>query len=270
MLKYLVCGAFAAALALPGTAQAWTFSASGSAACDRASGQYLVTWTIDNSSEPEVLTITASNRAAVPTGATVGARASSTFTESVAGNTSGSLGLTVSGNWPSDSRARTRGTSVSLAGDCTAPPPPAPPPPVTTMGDDCPNLEGVQGSVPEGWMLNDKGECVEKPTAPPPAPVVQAAPPPAAAPVPAPAPTPPATEPATEGVLGATVRPVFPRAKPKSPAKKAKAKVKRKAKVKAKVKKKVRVKVKAAKLQPCAPGTRRWKGRCAPIVKGNG
>jgi hypothetical protein len=267
MFKHRLCGAFIVALALPGTAQAWSFSASGSAVCDQSSGQYVVTWTIDNSSEPQQLTITSSNRSAVPGGSTVPAHGSSAFSESLAGTMAGSLQLTVSGNWPSDSRGRTRSASVSLAGDCQAPPPPpppppppSPPPPVVAMSDDCPNLPDLQGSVPEGMVKDESGNCVSRPTAPPPT-VVQVQPP-APEPAPQPAPQPAPAEPSA-GVLGATFVPKVTRDKRTSrPAKKAK-RPKAKIKMKAKVKGKVAVK-------RCAPGTRLWQGRCAPIVKGKG
>jgi hypothetical protein len=232
MKKFIVLPLIALALAVPATANAWTYSIAGSAACNAQTGQYDVLWTVDNSSEPDVLTIRSSNRAAVPTGVTVGARASSTFTESVAGGTSGSLGLTVSGNWPSDSRERTRGTSVSLAGDCTAPrppppPPPAPAPPPTTMGDDCPNLDGVQGSVPEGMIKDSENNCVTRPTPTEPQPTISSPPAaPAATPVVAPAVVAPAiitTQP-TEGVARATKTKVKRKAAPKAAPKAKKAK----------------------------------------------
>jgi hypothetical protein len=179
------------ALALPEVASAWNFSVSGSASCDAQAGEYVVSWTVDNSGEDEDFTITASDRGAVPTGSTVSAYGSGSFSEHLPGSTSGDVSLTVSGNWPSDLGGQTNSASVSLAGDCAPPPvdvcpniegvqttiPPgmikdangncvvaAPP----TMSDDCPNLPGIQGSVPEGMIKDANGDCVPRPTAPPP------------------------------------------------------------------------------------------------------
>jgi len=74
------------------------------------------------------------------------------------------------------------------------------------MSDDCPNLDGIQGSVPEGMIRDDAGNCVPRPApsedAPPPA---AAAPP---APVVATTESPPAQAtqppPVTSGVVGVT------------------------------------------------------------------
>jgi hypothetical protein len=162
---------------------------SGSANCDTQTGEYVISWTVNNSSEPEALTITSSSRAAVS--GSVAARSSATFTERLPGTSSGALSLTVSGNWPSHTPAFTSSTSVSLSGDCTRPPedvcpniegvqtsvPPGmikdasgncvtPPPP--PMSDDCPNIPGIQGSVPEGMIKDANGDCVTRPTSSPP------------------------------------------------------------------------------------------------------
>jgi hypothetical protein len=174
-----VLGMVSALCFAPG-ALAWTFSASGSVACDTATGQHVVTWTIDNRSEPQTLTIRDSNRAAVPVGSTTPARATRQYTERLAGSTTGTVTLTVKGNWPSDTYLRTRTASVTLSAVCAADVCPnlggvqqqiptglvkdeqghcVPPPPI----DICPNIEGIQTQVPSGMVKNDAGACVPPP-----------------------------------------------------------------------------------------------------------
>jgi hypothetical protein len=172
-------GILAALCFAPG-ALAWTFSASGSVACDTATGQHVITWTVDNRTEPETLTIRASNRGSVPVGSTVAARAVRQYTERLAGSTTGTITLTVKGNWPSDSTQRTRSATVTLSAACLADVCPnlggvqqqvptglvkdaagncVPPPPT----DVCPNIEGVQTQVPSGMIKNAAGDCVPPP-----------------------------------------------------------------------------------------------------------
>jgi hypothetical protein len=131
-------------------ALAWTFSGSGSATCDRSTGEHVITWSIDNRTEPEALTIRESSRSSVAVGSTVAARSVRQYTEQVAGSTTGTLTLTVKGNWPSDRTLRTRIASVTLTATCLA--------------DVCPNLAGVQEQVPSGLVKDTAGNCVTPPT----------------------------------------------------------------------------------------------------------
>jgi hypothetical protein len=131
-------------------ALAWTFSGSGSATCDRSTGEHVITWSIDNRTEPEALTIRESSRSSVAVGSTVAARSVRQYTERVAGSTTGALTLTVKGNWPSDRTLRTRIASVTLTATC--------------LTDVCPNLTGVQEQVPSGLVKDTAGNCVTPPT----------------------------------------------------------------------------------------------------------
>jgi hypothetical protein len=131
-------------------ALAWTFSGSGSATCDRSAGEHVITWSIDNRTEPEALTIRESSRSSVAVGSTVAARSVRQYTERVAGSTTGALTLTVKGNWPSDRTLRTRIASATLTATCLA--------------DVCPNLVGVQEQVPSGLVKDTAGNCVTPPT----------------------------------------------------------------------------------------------------------
>jgi hypothetical protein len=192
--KWAVTLAAFVALAIPEVASAWSFSVSGASRCDAQTGEYVISWKVDNSGEKEDLTITASDRSAVAVGSTVAASSSSTFTERKPGTTSGTESLTVTGTWPSDRGGTTNSASVSLSGDCATPPPPedvcpnidgiqtsippgmikdangncvtpsSPPP----MSDDCPNIDGIQGSVPEGMIKDENGNCVQRLTPPAP------------------------------------------------------------------------------------------------------
>jgi hypothetical protein len=131
-------------------ALAWTFSASGSAICDSSTGEHVITWSIDNRTEPQTLTIRESNRSAVAVGSTIAARSVRQFTERVAGSTGGTITLSVKGNWPSDQTQRSRSASVSLSATCLA--------------DVCPNIEGVQTQVPSGMVKDAEGRCTTPPT----------------------------------------------------------------------------------------------------------
>jgi hypothetical protein len=141
-------GVLAALCFAPG-ALAWTFSASGSVACDRTTGEHVITWSIDNRTEPEALTIRESSRASVAVGSTVAARSVRQYTERLAGSTTGTATLTTKGNWPSDRTLRTRSASVTLSSTC--------------LRDLCPNLTGVQEQVPSGLILSAEGNCVPPP-----------------------------------------------------------------------------------------------------------
>jgi hypothetical protein len=239
MRKLAVTLAAAIALTLPEVASAWTFSVSGSARCEPSTSQYVVDWTINNpESQPFSF-----NGGVAPAGG------SATVTETYDG-TKTSASKTITGGWPSDRGPHSRSANVSMAGDCTAPPPPPPPP----MSDDCPNLSGIQGSVPEGMIKDANGDCVPRPattttttTTTTTAPLVQqgaaASPPaqPAAAPL-APA-QPAATPPVTAGV-------------------KAEVKTKGKQQAAKKVKKAKKVKAKAKKAK-----SKRNRGAVLPITK---
>jgi hypothetical protein len=141
--------AIVAALSFAPGAFAWTFSTSGSVTCDIATGEHVITWSIDNRTEPETLTIRASSRGSVPVGSTVAARAVRQYTERLAGSTTGTVNLTVKGNWPSDTTQRTRYAYVTLGAGCVA--------------DVCPNLGGVQQQVPTGLVTDAAGNCVPPP-----------------------------------------------------------------------------------------------------------
>jgi hypothetical protein len=130
-------------------ALAWTFSASGSATCDRNAGEHVIIWSIDNRTEPETLTIRESGRASVAVGSTVAARSVRQFAERLAGSTTGTVTLTVKGNWPSDRYLRTRSASVTLSSTC--------------LRDLCPNLQGVQEQIPSGLIKDAAGNCVPPP-----------------------------------------------------------------------------------------------------------
>jgi hypothetical protein len=172
--------AIVAALSFAPGAFAWTYSASGSVTCDTSTGEHVITWSIDNRTEPQALTIRASSRGSVPVGSTVAARAVREYTERLAGSTTGTVTLTVKGNWPSDTNQRTRFASVTLSSACVADVCPnlggvqqqvptglvkdasgncVPPPPT----DVCPNIEGVQTQVPSGMIKNSAGNCVPPP-----------------------------------------------------------------------------------------------------------
>src|SRR5687768_12999143 len=87
--------AIVAALCFAPGALAWTFSASGSVTCDTATGQHVITWTIDNRTEPQTLTIRDSNRGSVAVGSTTPARSVRQYTERLGGSTTGTVTLTV-------------------------------------------------------------------------------------------------------------------------------------------------------------------------------
>jgi hypothetical protein len=158
MKKLTVLPLLALALALPATANAWSFSLSGTAACNPQTGTYDVSWTINNSSEPEALAF--ASRLGSGSAAAGG---SSTQSETASGSTT-SITLEVSGSWPSDRGPHSRSASVALAGNCAPPPAPPSPPPALPMSDDCPNVEGIQGSVPEGMVKDQNGDCAPRQT----------------------------------------------------------------------------------------------------------
>jgi hypothetical protein len=129
------------------SAFAWTFSASGSVKCDTATGQQVITWTLDNHTESQTMTVQKSDRAAVPVGSTVAKYATATFTEKLPGTTTGTVTLNVQANWPSDQTLRLRTATVSIASACNPP-------------DVCPNIDGAQATVPSGYQKDSSGKCI--------------------------------------------------------------------------------------------------------------
>ncbi len=129
------------------SAFAWTFSASGSVKCDTTTGQQVITWTLDNHTESQTFTVQKSDRAAVPVGSTVAKYANGNFTEKLPGTTTGTVTLNVQGNWPSDQTLRLRTASVTIASQCNPP-------------DVCPNIDGVQATVPSGLTKDAGGKCI--------------------------------------------------------------------------------------------------------------
>ena len=263
--KLAVTFAAAFALVLPEVASAWTFSVSGTARCEPSSGQYVVVWTIDNSGEKQPFSFN---------GGVAPAHGSATVTETYPG-TATSANTTITGGWPSDKGPHSKTASVSMAGNCVTPPPPpvdqcpniagvqetvppgmvkdangncvTPPAPPAPMSDDCPNLDGVQGSVPEGMIKDANGDCVPRATTTTttaPAPLVQSAP--ASPPAqPAAAPLVPAQPAATPPVTSGV---------------KAEVKTKSKQRAAKQVKKAKKVKAKKAK-------SKRARGAVLPITK---
>lgn len=106
-----------------GTASAWDFTVSGSGICNTKTGNYDLTWKIDNP-ENETATVASSSRASVS--GTIPANSTENYTESVAG-TSVSESLTVKLDWPSDDKQPPKTADIVLAGDCKAPPKVTPP-----------------------------------------------------------------------------------------------------------------------------------------------
>ncbi len=112
--------AIAAMMFVP-TASAWNFQTTSSAKCDQATGEFVVSFSVNNTSEPEVLTVRESSRASVPVGSTVAERATRDFTERFPGTSKETVSLTISSDWPSHSERVTSSTSVTLTGDCVKP-----------------------------------------------------------------------------------------------------------------------------------------------------
>lgn len=100
-----------------GTASAWTFNVSGVGVCNVQTGQYDLTWSIENP-EPEVATIAQSDRASVS--GTIPQQSTETYTESVPGTSTGES-LTVRLEWPSDKGQPAKTADIVLAGDCKPP-----------------------------------------------------------------------------------------------------------------------------------------------------
>lgn len=125
---------------VPGTAFAWTYGLSGSGVC-QPNGSYLISWVVDNTTEPEELKITSSsNTSVVDVGETIPAKQKETFTQTVPGTASGTFTLTLKGNWHSDSQERTREGTVTLTEACTQPTPPPVTPPEGGRGGEEPTV----------------------------------------------------------------------------------------------------------------------------------
>lgn len=98
-------------------AMAWTSTASGEATCNTATGEYDVSWTVNNP-EDEDMTIQHSNRPAVS--GVVKKNKSKDFNETLPGDTSGTTTLSLQVNWPSDQALHNVSASVTTDGKCTA------------------------------------------------------------------------------------------------------------------------------------------------------
>ncbi len=111
-----------------GTAFAWTYGLSGAGAC-QPDGSFLISWTVNNTTETDPLVITASNNTSViavgeqiPTGQT------EDFEQTADGTIPGNFNLTISGNWAGEPAAQERSATVLLDVPCEQPPPPVVPP----------------------------------------------------------------------------------------------------------------------------------------------
>lgn len=107
------------------TALAWTFDVSGQGAC-QPDGSYTITWNIQNP-ESQDLTVTKSNRAAVPVGSIVPKKknnvpGSVNFTETnVDGTKAGSHSLTIKVEWKNDTKQDEKTATVELDEPCAQP-----------------------------------------------------------------------------------------------------------------------------------------------------
>lgn len=126
-----------------GTANAWDFDVSGSGICNTKTGNYDLTWVINNP-EPEDATIASSSRASVS--GSVNKNSSKNYAESVPGTSTGES-LTVELDWPSDSGQPPKTASIDLAGDCKAPEPPKKDTPKETSKKEVPKVEVKQPVV---------------------------------------------------------------------------------------------------------------------------
>lgn len=123
----LATGASAAVL-MAAPAFAWDYGLSGSGQC-QTDGSYKITWTVDNSTENEALTVnSSSNTTVVPVGTQVPANQSSNFSETESGTTPATYNLTLDVNWPSDHASHVKSANVTLSQACTQPTPPSNPP----------------------------------------------------------------------------------------------------------------------------------------------
>lgn len=140
MKRLLCCLVVVGFLILSATpALAWDATASGSARCDEETGEWVVTWTINNDpNEDEIATITESDRASVPVGSTIPAESSVSFTERLPGD-SESPTLNIRVSWPSDENGSRASAVAELEGTCTPTPEPSPAPPPPDDPDPTPD-----------------------------------------------------------------------------------------------------------------------------------
>jgi hypothetical protein len=169
MKKQLITGIVTLGLVLTtnvGLASAWSYDLTGSGVC-QPDGSFKITWNVDNSSEPDALNITASNKpSVVPVGSTVAAHQTKTFNENADGTQAESHTLTLKGNWAGDATERERTATVTLDKACTQPQPPTPPPtggrgagpvetPVATPPAPTPQVVVPKGSVNAGNGISE-------------------------------------------------------------------------------------------------------------------
>lgn len=121
-----------------GVAAAWTYSLMGSGVC-QPDGSYKITWTVNNTTEEEALTIQeSSNPSVVPVGTEVPAEKTADFEQLVDGTKTGSYSLTLKGNWEGDLEKQEKSAMVDLKGPCAQPPAT---PPVTSTQAPTPKPE---------------------------------------------------------------------------------------------------------------------------------
>lgn len=146
MKKLIVLAAavgFVLTTALP--ALAWNFNVSADCRVLEEQGVYIVTFTIDNTSEPEELTIIDQDPASGITSVPAGSTASWSLAVPINNGAAGAS-WEVLANWPSDQRPRHRVASVRFDQKCPYEPPPTttttePPPPETTTTTEPPPPE---------------------------------------------------------------------------------------------------------------------------------
>lgn len=116
-----------------GVAYAWTFNFKGRGVC-QADGTFKITWTVDNRTEAEPMTVTDSNiPAGIPVGSVIPAKGQKGFVQVVDGKTTKTITGTIKGNWPSDQNKVQKTSKVKLSTPC--PQPPVQQPPVTPPTD---------------------------------------------------------------------------------------------------------------------------------------
>lgn len=123
-------------VAFTGCAAAWTYGVTGAGKC-QPDGSYKIAWKVDNTTEPDALTIqTSSNPDVVKPGITVAGKGMRTFYQVVNGTKPATYNLSLTGNWQADTGIRTRSASVMLKTACDQPAPvsvtPQPDPKPTT------------------------------------------------------------------------------------------------------------------------------------------
>jgi cobalamin biosynthesis Mg chelatase CobN len=136
-----VAGAFVLITAAP--ALAWHITVQGSAICDEASGNYVITWTIGNWNASHPANVTASSTTGGSYSGSVGNSAS--FQEVVPGTTTSST-LTANATWSGSNETDSKSASVSTGGDCRAPEPEPTPEPTETPTPEPPESPNPQPS----------------------------------------------------------------------------------------------------------------------------